>query len=49
MPVQDGATIVDLRRMDKIHEVNVQHGYAVIEAGVTQKQLYQYLNTIYPI
>ncbi len=43
MPVQDGATIVDLRRMNKIHEVNVQHGYAVIESGVTQKQLYQYL------
>jgi 4-cresol dehydrogenase (hydroxylating) len=40
----DGAAIVDLSRMNKILEVNEELGYAVIEAGVSQSQLYQYLN-----
>ncbi|BBM85974.1 FAD-binding oxidoreductase [Candidatus Uabimicrobium amorphum] len=43
LPVQSGATIVDLKRMNKIHRVDPHHGYAVIEPGVTQKQLYEYL------
>ncbi len=43
LPVQSGAAIVDLKKMNKIHHVDSQHGYAVIEPGVTQRQLYGYL------
>ncbi len=43
LPVQDGNVIVDLRRMNRIHEVNIHYGYAVIEPGVTQEQLYLHL------
>jgi 4-cresol dehydrogenase (hydroxylating) len=43
LPVRDGATIVDLSRMNRIDEVNERHGYAVIEPGVTQRQLYERL------
>ncbi|MBS7529631.1 FAD-binding oxidoreductase [Hazenella sp. IB182353] len=43
LPVGNGAYIVDLKRMNRIIEVNETHGYAVIEPGVTQDQLYQYL------
>ena len=39
----DGAAIVDLSRMDRIIEVNTELAYAVIEPGVTQQQLYDYL------
>ncbi|HPO12589.1 MAG TPA: FAD-binding oxidoreductase [Candidatus Hydrogenedentes bacterium] len=38
---RDGAMIVDLRRMDRILEINPELGYAVIEPGVTQQQLYE--------
>src|SRR5260370_36423747 len=31
IPVRDGAAVVDLSRMDRIHEVNAEHGYAVVE------------------
>lgn len=37
----DGAAIVDLGRMNHIHEINRELGYAVIEPGVTQQQLYE--------
>ena len=40
---EDGWLIVDLARMNRIHELNDELGYAVIEPGVTQGQLYQYL------
>ncbi len=43
LPVQDGACLVDLSRMDRIREVNAQHHYAVVEPGVTQQQLHAYL------
>ncbi|MEZ4883628.1 MAG: FAD-binding oxidoreductase [Chitinophagales bacterium] len=43
LPVKDGALVVSLAKMNKIIEVNEQHGYAVIEPGVTQGQLYAYL------
>jgi len=43
LPVRDDATVVDLSRMDKIHYVDVKHGYVVLEPGVTQIQLYEYL------
>jgi 4-cresol dehydrogenase (hydroxylating) len=43
LPVRDGAALVDLSRMDGIHEVNETHGYAVIEPGVTQRMLHERL------
>ncbi len=43
LPVRDGAVVVDLGRMNRIREVNVEHHYAVVEPGVTQGQLYDYL------
>ena len=39
----DDAAIVDLSRMNRIIEVNTELGYAVIEPGVSQQQLYEYL------
>jgi len=41
--VTDGQVIVDLSRMNRIVEVNPELGYAVVEPGVTQGQLYQHL------
>jgi len=38
-----GAAIVDLSRMNQILEVNTELAYAVIQPGVTQGQLYEYL------
>src|SRR6516164_6090491 len=43
LPVRDGAAIVDLCRMNRIHEINERHGYAVVEPGVTQRKLYEQL------
>ena len=43
LPVADRCAVVDLGRMNRIHEVSVDGGYAVIEPGVTQWQLYSYL------
>lgn len=42
LPVRDNCYIVDLSGMKRI-EVNTTHGYAIIEAGVTQRDLYEYL------
>ncbi|MCX6996453.1 MAG: FAD-binding oxidoreductase [Kiritimatiellaeota bacterium] len=43
LPVQDGVVVVDLSRMNRIHEVNVASHYAVVEPGVTQGQLCDHL------
>jgi 4-cresol dehydrogenase (hydroxylating) len=43
VPVKDGTTVVDMSRMNHIHDVNTKHAYAVVEPGVTQGQLYDYL------
>lgn len=43
LPVQDGACVVDLSRMNRIREVNAKHHYAVVEPGVTQEQLHAHL------
>lgn len=43
--VKEGQLIVDLSRMNKILEVNESLAYAVIEPGVTQLQLYEYLKS----
>lgn len=42
-PVRDDCVVVDLRRLNRIHEINTTYGYAVIEAGVTLQQLYEAL------
>lgn len=39
----DGAAILDLSRMNRILEVNRELAYAVIEPGVSQRQLHEYL------
>lgn len=39
----DGWLIVDLGRMNQIREINEELGYAVIEPGVTQGELYERL------
>ncbi len=41
--VSDGQVIVDLSQMNKIIEIDKTMAYVVIEAGVTQKQLSDYL------
>ena len=43
LPVQDGAAIVDLSGMNRIIEVNAQFHYAVVEPGVTQRQLLDHI------
>lgn len=42
-PSGPNQVVVDLSRMNRIHEVNAHLGFAVIEPGVTQKQLYDHL------
>ncbi|MBI5093344.1 MAG: FAD-binding oxidoreductase [Candidatus Hydrogenedentes bacterium] len=39
----EGAAIVDLSRMNRILEVNTELAYAVIEPGVSQQELFDYL------
>lgn len=39
----DGCLLLDLSRLNRILEVNTELAYAVVEPGVTQGQLYQYL------
>lgn len=43
-----GQVVVDLGRMNRIIEVNEALAYAVIEPGVTQRQLYEYLRAHHP-
>lgn len=47
LPVR-GGIIVDLKRVDRILEINKNRRYALIEAGVTSGKLLSYLNTNYP-
>lgn len=42
-PAAPGCAIVDFRRMNRILEVNETLGYAVVEPGVTQQQLFDRL------
>lgn len=43
-----GGIVLDMKRMDRIIEVNENSRYAVIEAGVTQAALKTYLEKNYP-
>jgi 4-cresol dehydrogenase (hydroxylating) len=42
-PVSSGQVILDLSQLNKIHKVDKELAYAVVEPGVSQMQLYQYL------
>lgn len=42
-PTRDDTVVLDLGRMNRILEVNTELAYAVVEPGVTQQQLYAYL------
>jgi len=43
-----GGIVIDMKRMDKIIEINELSRYALIEAGVTTGQLLSHLNEKYP-
>ena len=43
LPVQDNCTLLDLSALNKIIEVNEAFRYAIVEPGVTQQQLFEYL------
>lgn len=43
LPVRNGCAVVDLSRMNRILEVDEAQQVVVIEPGVTQQQLYDYL------
>jgi 4-cresol dehydrogenase (hydroxylating) flavoprotein subunit len=45
LALQEGALIIILQRMNRIHEVNEELCYAVIEPGVSQGQLKEYLES----
>ncbi|HOJ43916.1 MAG TPA: FAD-binding oxidoreductase, partial [Syntrophorhabdaceae bacterium] len=45
---QKGGILIDLKRMDRIIEINEKARYAVIECGVSQGQLTSYLDRYYP-
>ncbi len=45
---RDAQVILDLRRLDRIIEVEPRLGYAVVEPGVTQGQLSDHLREHYP-
>ena len=42
-PARDGTVVMVLERMNRIHEVNQELAYAVVEPGVTYRQLHQHL------
>jgi 4-cresol dehydrogenase (hydroxylating) len=42
-PRKAGCIVLDLKRMNRIIEVNEKHAYAVVEPGVTYRDLYRYL------
>lgn len=43
VPAHDGSVVLDLRRMNRIVELDEELAYVVVEPGVTQRQLYDYL------
>lgn len=43
VPSSENSLLIDLSALNSIIEINEKHRYAVIEAGVTQKQLYKAL------
>lgn len=45
-PRQSGTVVLDLKRMDRVIEVNEKHAYAVVEPGVSYFDLYRHLRKI---
>jgi 4-cresol dehydrogenase (hydroxylating) len=45
LPVRDGCVILDLSRMDRILDMDPELGLVTLEPGVTQKQLFDYLDS----
>jgi 4-cresol dehydrogenase (hydroxylating) len=43
VPTTDGCILLDLSRLDRIVDFNEELAYVTIEPGVTQRQLYQFL------
>jgi 4-cresol dehydrogenase (hydroxylating) flavoprotein subunit len=43
-PVRDGCVIIDLSRMNRILDIDPELGIATLEPGVTQMDLYRYLD-----
>lgn len=43
VPVSDGCVLLDLGRLDRIVDFNEELAYVTVEPGVTQRQLYQFL------
>jgi len=39
LPVTNNSVLVDLSKLNKIREINIEYGYAVVEAGVSQQEL----------
>jgi 4-cresol dehydrogenase (hydroxylating) len=42
-PVRNDQLLVDLRRMDRIRDFDAIHGKVIVEPGVTQQQLHEFL------
>lgn len=42
-PVLSGSVVLDLKRMDRVLEVNERHAYALVEPGVSYLDLHQYI------
>src|SRR5690606_15435045 len=45
-PAMPGTLVLDLKRMNRILEVNEKHAYVVVEPGVSYKDLYLHLQRI---
>jgi 4-cresol dehydrogenase (hydroxylating) len=45
-PRKSGYIVLDLKRMNRILEVNEKYGYALVEPGVSYLQMYQHLQKI---
>lgn len=43
VPTQSNCVLIDLRRLDRIVDFNEKLGYVTVEPGVTQRQLFEYL------
>ncbi|WP_229904400.1 FAD-binding oxidoreductase [Lentzea cavernae] len=43
LPVDDGAAVLDLSRLDRVRALDLERGYAVVEPGVTQGALAELL------
>lgn len=48
VPVKENSSVLDLSDMNRIIEVNEKYRYAIIEPGVTQNDLYEYLQENLP-